>query len=122
MSGKELSKTEISSLPDKEFKTIVLKMLTELGRRMDELSENFSKQIENIKNNQLKLKNTIIKMKNIVEKINSRLEDGSAIEKTWWWKSPNQSRKRKFFLNKDSLRDPWDNIKLTNIYIMGVKR
>ena len=36
---------EISNLPDKEFKVMVIKMLTELGRRREEHSENFNKQI-----------------------------------------------------------------------------
>ena len=43
------SEMEIRNLPDKEFKVIFIKMLTELGRRMDEHSENFNKDIENIK-------------------------------------------------------------------------
>ena len=34
-SEKELNETEISRLSDKEFKVIVIKMLTELGRRME---------------------------------------------------------------------------------------
>ena len=34
-SEKELNETEISCLSDKEFKVIVIKMLTELGRRME---------------------------------------------------------------------------------------
>ena len=33
---KDLNETEINNLPDKEFKVILIKMLTELGRRMDE--------------------------------------------------------------------------------------
>ena len=37
----------MSNLP--EFKVMVLKMLTELGRRMDEHSENFNKDTENIR-------------------------------------------------------------------------
>ena len=37
---------ERSNLPDKEFKVIVIKMLTELGRRKDELSENDNKKTE----------------------------------------------------------------------------
>ena len=37
---KELSETEMSNLPDREFKLRVLRMLTDLGRRIDELSEN----------------------------------------------------------------------------------
>ena len=62
--GKEPNKTEISNLPEKEFKVMVIKTLTELGRIMDENSENFSKEIENIKKNQSELKNTITEMKN----------------------------------------------------------
>ena len=36
-------------LPDKEFNVTVKKMLTKIGRQMDELSESFNKEIENIK-------------------------------------------------------------------------
>ena len=38
-SGKELNKTEISNLSDKEFKVMVIRLLTEPGRRMDELQQ-----------------------------------------------------------------------------------
>ena len=41
-SEKELNEVEISNLPSKEFKMII-KMLTELGRRIEEHSENFNK-------------------------------------------------------------------------------
>ena len=34
---------EISNLPDKEFEVTVIKILTELGKRMDERRENFNK-------------------------------------------------------------------------------
>lgn len=40
-------------LTDKEFKEVIIKMLTELKRRMNELTENFNKAIENIKMNQI---------------------------------------------------------------------
>ena len=50
---------EISNLPDKEFKVIIIKMLNKLGRRMDEHSEKFNKDLENIKKNQTELKNKI---------------------------------------------------------------
>ena len=39
-------------MPDKEFKVMIIKILTELERRMKELSETFNKEIENIKRNQ----------------------------------------------------------------------
>ena len=47
-SEKELNKMEMSNLSGKEFKEIAIKMLTELGRKVDELSEDLgNKEIEN---------------------------------------------------------------------------
>ena len=43
---------EISNLYNKEFKVMIIKMLSELRRRMDEHSEKFNKELENIKKNQ----------------------------------------------------------------------
>ena len=40
---------KISNLSGKEFKVIVLKMVTELGRGINEHGENLNKEIENIK-------------------------------------------------------------------------
>ena len=54
------NETEISNLSDKEFKETVIRMLTKLGRRMEEFSENFNKDLENIRKNQSKVKNTKI--------------------------------------------------------------
>lgn len=45
---RDLNEVKLSNPTDKEFKVIVIKMLTELGRRIDEFSENFNKEIENI--------------------------------------------------------------------------
>lgn len=39
---------EISNVHDKVFKVLVVKMLMELGKRMDEQNDNFSKEIEKI--------------------------------------------------------------------------
>ena len=46
---KELNKMEASNLPDIEFKILVIRMLSELRGRVDELSDNFNKEIKNIK-------------------------------------------------------------------------
>ena len=72
---KELNKMERSNWPDEEFKILVIKVLTKLRRRRDELGENVNKKIENIKKNQSALKNTIIEMKNTLKGTNSSLED-----------------------------------------------
>ena len=42
---------ERNNLPNKEFKEIVIKMLTEIGKRIEKHSENFNKELENIKKN-----------------------------------------------------------------------
>lgn len=56
---------------------MIVKMIRELGRRMDAHSkklEVFNKELENIKNNQTEL-NTITEMKSPLEGINSRLSE-----------------------------------------------
>ena len=46
---KGLSETETSDLLDKEFKQNIMRMLTDMWRRMDEHSEHISKELEDIK-------------------------------------------------------------------------
>ena len=50
---------EISTLSNEEFKVMIVKMLRELGRRMNRQSEKFNKMLENIRKNETKLKNII---------------------------------------------------------------
>ena len=49
---------EISNLPAKKFKVIIINMLTKLRRRMNEHGENFNKELENINKNETEFKNT----------------------------------------------------------------
>ena len=51
---------------------MVIWMLTQLGRRMEELSVSFNRDIENIRKNQSELKNAINEMTNTPKEINSR--------------------------------------------------
>lgn len=44
---RNLNEMEISNLSVKEFKVMVIKMVIELWRRMDECTKNFNKEIEN---------------------------------------------------------------------------
>ena len=69
---------EINNLLDKEFKAMVLKILTKFSKRMHDHRENFNKKTENIRSYQievLKLKNIITELKNILEKFNIRLDE-----------------------------------------------
>lgn len=49
---KILNKIQISNLPDKEFRALVIKMLIKLGRRIEEHSQYVNKEIENTKKKQ----------------------------------------------------------------------
>ena len=60
---KELSKMEISSLSDAEFKTLVIRMLEEL-----------SEELNGIKKIQPETKDTLIEIKNNLQGNNSRVE------------------------------------------------
>ena len=121
-SEKELNEMEISNVPNIQFQGMIIKMLTKLGRRMDEHSENFNKEVEYTKRNQSELKNTIGEMKNTLQGINSRLDDIEISDlEDRVVKLPKLKRKKKRIRkNEDSLRDFWDSNKHTNICIAGV--
>ena len=71
--SQKLNEMEINNLSDKEFKVMIIKMLTKLRRRMDDHSENFSRVRKYFKKSELK--NTITEIKNTLEGINGRLDD-----------------------------------------------
>ena len=54
---------EINNLPGKELKTLVIKMLTELGKRIYLNSEHFNKEPEDIKKIQSEMNNSIAELK-----------------------------------------------------------
>lgn len=57
---------------------MIIKLLTSLGRRMDEHIKNFNIEIENIREYQVEfteLKNTTTQLKNRPKGINNRLDD-----------------------------------------------
>ena len=60
---KDINVMEINHPPGKVFKVMVIKMLTKLRRRVNEISENFSKRIENISFKQVtELKNIMTEL------------------------------------------------------------
>ena len=50
---------EIGSLPEKEFRVIVAKMIQNLGNRMEKIQETFNKDLEELKSKQTRMNNTI---------------------------------------------------------------
>ena len=50
---------EIGSLPEKEFRVMIVKMIQNLGNRMEKIQEMFSKDLEELKSKQTMMNNTI---------------------------------------------------------------
>ena len=116
---------EIGSLPEKEFRIMIVKMIQNLGNRIDKMQETFNKDVEELKRNQATMKNTINEIKNTLEGINSRITEAekqiSDLEdKMVEITTTEPDKEKRMKRTEDSLRDFWANIKHTNIRIIGV--
>ena len=70
---------EIGSLPEKEFRIMIVKMIQNLGNRMERIQEMFHKDLEELKSKQTVMNNTIHEIKNSLEGINSRITEAEAL-------------------------------------------
>ena len=50
---------EIGSLPEKEFRKMIVKMIQNLGNRMEKIQETFNRDLEELKSKQTVMNNTI---------------------------------------------------------------
>ena len=64
---------EKGSLPEKEFRIMTLKMIQNLGNRMEKTQQTFNKDLEELKSKQTMMNNTINEIKSSLEGINSRI-------------------------------------------------
>uniref|UniRef100_A0A8D1YXP3 L1 transposable element RRM domain-containing protein n=1 Tax=Sus scrofa TaxID=9823 RepID=A0A8D1YXP3_PIG len=120
----QLSEEEILSLQEKDFRLWMLKMMQDIGNKleakMDNLQETLSKEIQDIKLKQEEMQNTITEIKNSLEAANSRIQDSeeriSEVEDRLV-EITDAEQKREKRLKTNEL---WDNIKRTNIHIIGV--
>ena len=111
---------EIGSLPEKEFRIMIIKMIQNLGNRINKMQETFNKDLEELKSKQTTMNNTINEIKNTLEGINSRITEAeeriSDLEdKIVEITTAEQNKEERMKRTEDSLRDLWDNIKRTNI-------
>ena len=116
---------ETGSLPEKEFRVMIVKMIQNLGNRMEKIQETFNKDLEELKSKQPMMNNTIDEIKYSLEGINSRITEAeewiSDLEdRTVGFTAAEQNKEKRMKRNEDSLRDLWDNIKRNNIRIIGV--
>ena len=96
---------------------MIVKMIQNLGNRMEKIQEMFNKDLEELKSKQTMMNNTINEMKNSLEGINTRITEAeewiSDLEdKTVEITTAEQIKEKRMKRIEDSLRD---NIKCTNI-------
>ena len=76
---KQLNEVEIDNLPEKKFRIMIVKMIQDLGKRMEakieKMQDMFNKDPEELKNKQTEMNNTITEMKTTLEGINSRITE-----------------------------------------------
>ena len=62
---KQLNEVEIGNHPEKEFRIMIVKMIQDLGKRMEaktqKMKEMFNKDLEELKNKETEMNNTITK-------------------------------------------------------------
>ena len=117
---KQTNEEEIGSLPEKEFRVMIVKMIQNLGNRMEKIQETFNKDLEELKSKQTVMNNKINEIRNSLEGINSRITEAEErisdledrkVEIT----TTEQNKEKRMKIIEDSLRDHWENIKHTNI-------
>ena len=116
---------EIGSLPEKEFRIMIVKKIQNLENRKEKIQETSNKDLEELKSKQTVMNNTINEIKSFLEGINSRITEAgkrisdledNIVEIT----TAEQNKEKRMQRTEDSLRDIWDNIKCSNIRIIGV--
>ena len=135
----QTNEEEIGSLPEKEFRVMIVKMIWNLGNRMEKIQETFNnledldlgleelEDLEEQKHKQKMMNNTINEIKNSLEGINSRITEAEERindleDKIVEITTAEQNKEKRMKRIEDSLRDLWDNIKHTNIQIIGVPK
>ena len=71
----QTNEEEIGSLPEKEFRVMIVNMVQNLGNRMEKIQETFNKDLEELKSKQTMMNNTINEIKNSLEGINCRITE-----------------------------------------------
>ena len=125
----QLNEEEIGNLSEKELRVMIVKLIQDFRERMEvrikKIQEKFNKDLEEPKNKQTEMNNKITEMKNTLEKISSRITEveeriSDLEDRMVEISAMGQNKEKRMKRNEDSLRDLWDNIKVTNIIIIGV--
>ena len=104
---------------------MIVKMIKNLENKMEKRQESINKDIEELMNKHTETNSTIYEILNTLEGINSRISEAEEqisdledkmVETTF----EEQNKVKRMKRTEDSLRDLWDNVKHTNIRVIGV--
>ena len=101
---------------------MIVKMIQDLRKRIEakieKMQEMFTKDLEELKNKETEMNNTLEGIRSRITEAEARINDleDRMVEIT----ATEQNIEKRMKRNEDSRRDLWDNIKCTNICIMGV--
>ena len=68
----QINEEKIGTLPENEFRIMIVKMIKNLENRMEKMQESINKDVEELKNKHTETSNTITEIKNTLERINSK--------------------------------------------------
>ena len=71
----QTNEEEIGRLPERELRVMTVKMIQNLGNRMEKIQETFNKDLEELKSKQKMMNNTINEIQNSLEGTNSRITE-----------------------------------------------
>ena len=103
---------------------MIVKVIKNLENKMEKMQESINKDLEELKNKHIETNNTITEIKNTLEGINSRISEAEERisdlkDKMVEITSEKQNKIKRMKRAEDSLRDLWDHIKHTNIWVTG---
>ena len=107
----QLSEEEISSLQEKDFRLLMLKMMQDIGNKLEakrnNLQETLTKEIQDIKLKQEEMQNTITEIKTSLEAANSRIQEAEEpiSEGEYRLVDAEQKREKRLKTNEESLRE-----------------
>ena len=104
---------------------MIVKMIQNLRNRMQKIQETFNKNLEELTSKQTMMNNTINEIKNSLERINNRITEeeewiSDLEDKIVEITTAEQNKEKRMKRIEDNLRVFWDNIKCTDIRIIGV--
>ena len=71
----QINEEGIGKLPEKQFRIMIVKMIKNLGTKMEKMKELINKDLEELMNKHTEINNTSTEIKNTLEGINDRISE-----------------------------------------------